>query len=1057
LAGEGPEYTVYLFQTATSPEWLAPLQQRGYFGPDSAPGPAAAKEKGYIYFPLWPILPYLEQVSKRLALPRDKVHRDELFSIMSQVTQYHVDNGRKLDNYRTWWYFVKILLNLPTRAIPEDILELLPVWLDSKFDNPLPGADIAKKLLPKFLGSTMSEDHRKAEKIVQAITAVRCKKRPQGEKKGLFAKTGEADTLVDSYWLEESFKANAKKVGEKCSAKVLFSMADSLKQVFRCEEPEHELMFKHEDKEYAILVTHEIDFEFSCQVQRLLQEKDKDRTLEQKLSEGVEFEKSKVRDFAMHDCRDRTSFVEAIAAGVREVVSLSKLDRGFEEKMGHFYEGILSDYSYIWFPSIESGPEVSVHGAKETLAVLLRDLVQVKAQAHLAEAKRILGAFRSELYQYPLFRRISIFTVAMNWAVLADEFDTMLQETDAAEMFDNPYYEYEMSLLLKKHVGSLTAEQKEVIRRIIDAGPTKWLPDEKQEDYKERWKQKWYGVLKADPEFAELQQRQVGITGVKDQLPTRPVYFETRVGPGPSPLTKDQILAEPNKELVALLASFRTKDRWKDPTVEGLAETLCAAAESEPGKFVGDLTPFLEVGYLYVYYLLFGFRSAWEHKRAFAWDKLFEFLGTYTHSEAFWEDRLRVPGDQRGADHQWVTGMIGELIREGTQDDAWAFPEDLLDDAKRLLFLVLDKEKPEKHVGGDALTNALNSLHGKIITALLFLALRLARLKDKRGIPTDDRWEPQIRERYEALLTEGVVEAYTFLGHYMPNLYYLHAPWMDQRIKALSAEANESLWGAFMEGYLLGPRLYTDLYGKMKANYERGLDYSFKDDHVNRRLVEHIAWRYLDGVEKLDNKDDLFRQLVDRWNVSRMNDAIHFFWGQRDHLAKTPSGVLIQELPAELTERRQRIIDFWKWVYDNNLKPKGSDGLTDEDARILASLSKLTIFLDKIDSEKAEWLMASIPHARMDIGFDAPFFLEYLNDLKDADAETTRHTGRLLKRLAATSAPDFKQEDIHSIVQHLYASGEAENIKNANDICNIYGSKGLHFLRGLWEKHNPPT
>ncbi|MGB2981757.1 MAG: hypothetical protein WBC77_10980, partial [Candidatus Zixiibacteriota bacterium] len=150
-------------------------------------------------------------------------------------------------------------------------------------------------------------------------------------------------------------------------------------------------------------------------------------------------------------------------------------------------------------------------------------------------------------------------------------------------------------------------------------------------------------------------------------------------------------------------------------------------------------------------------------------------------------------------------------------------------------------------------------------------------------------------------------------------------------------------------------------------------------------------------------------------------------------------------------------IDFWKWVYDNNFRPKDIDALTDGDARILASLSKLTVFLSRVDSDNAEWLMTSMPHTKMDVGFDAPFFLEYLNDLKDADAETTKHVGRLLKSLAETSAPDFKQEHIHSIVQHLYASGEAENIENANDICNLYGSKGLHFLRDLWEEYNPPT
>lgn len=1055
LIADGPEYSSYFFNTANNPEWLLPIKEKGYLAPDKAPGPKKAKEKGYLWFPQWEVLPYLETVSKQIGAPGHEENITELLNVIKQVTNYHVKHKKKLDNYRTWWYFVKILINIPNEAIPQSIIDLLPVWLDSKFDNSLPGSDIARKLFPKFLNSTEHQDFRKAEKIIESITAVKCKKKPKHMRKGFLRNEQEAETVVDSYWLVESFKLNSKKVGEKCSENVLFYIADRLKQVFRCEKPDHELHFKVEEKEFIIYVEQTEDFAYRCEVHLVLYEKEKDRSLEEKIINGVELETQKIHKFTIHDCQDKDTFIENIMEQIRQSPKIKKIDSGLEEKLGSFYEGILSDYSYIWLPSIISGPELSIHRAKETLAILLRDVLQAKANADPAGARKVVGALGSSHYQYPLFKRMVIFTIAQKWDTFADEFDIMLKEDNAAELFDNPYYEYEVSQLLSKHISKLTEKQKRRIKDIIETGPKMWVPDQQQKQYIERWKQKWYNVIKSDTLFAKLHKKQVKITGVKEELSTKPVYSETRVGPGPSPLTRDELVAIPNEELVTILASFETKDRWKGPTVGGLAEALSAAAESDPNKFVADIMSFINTRFNYIYYLLFGLRMAWSQKKPLDWEKLLQFLWKYTDRDDFWNDQLMVKDDERNANHQWITGMIGELIQEGTRDDAWAFSENLLPQAKQLLFLVLDREKSEELRGDDFLTDALNSVHGKMISALMLLALRVARIEDKKGLSRDERWAPDIKARYNALLATGVVEAYTFLGNYMPNLYYLDAAWMNDKIDLMSKEPDKDLWGAFMEGYLLGARLYTDLYELMKPNYERALTRFSADNHITRRLVEHIAWRYLDGVENLQDPGSLFHKLLKRWDTSQIVNAIRFFWGQRDHLAKTKSGILVKKLPPEFDQRRQRIIEFWAWIYRDRFKSKVAAHLTDGERRILGSLSKLTVFLREIDSEKAEWLMASVPGARMHVGFDAPFFLEYLDDLKDADAETTRYVGKILRKLADTSAPDFKQEHIHSIVEHLYSTGDPNNTVNANDICNIYGSKGLHFLRGLWEKHNP--
>jgi hypothetical protein len=50
--------------------------------------------------------------------------------------------------------------------------------------------------------------------------------------------------------------------------------------------------------------------------------------------------------------------------------------------------------------------------------------------------------------------------------------------------------------------------------------------------------------------------------------------------------------------------------------------------------------------------------------------------------------------------------------------------------------------------------------------------------------------------------------------------------------------------------------------------------------------------------------------------------------------------------------------------------------------------------------------------------------------------------------------PDYDKKHICSIIKFLYNAGAQEN---ADKICNIYGSRGLEFLRDIYEKHANST
>jgi len=101
----------YFLKRVESVEWFAPLNKRGFFSPNSAPVPKPADQEGFYSVPQWNVLPYLERVSQQVSTPGNEKYIDDLLAIIKDVSNYRDSNGQHIDNYRTWYYFAKILVN----------------------------------------------------------------------------------------------------------------------------------------------------------------------------------------------------------------------------------------------------------------------------------------------------------------------------------------------------------------------------------------------------------------------------------------------------------------------------------------------------------------------------------------------------------------------------------------------------------------------------------------------------------------------------------------------------------------------------------------------------------------------------------------------------------------------------------------------------------------------------------------------------------------------------------------------------------------------------------
>jgi hypothetical protein len=926
---EEEHYRNYFFKKVTALHWFPVLKKEGFFKPSEKTRPQEAKEKGLFSIPVWNVLFYLDAVSQTANLPDNEKYISELLSIIEDVSTYKDTKGERIDNYRTWYYFVKMLLNLPNEKITEEVINFIPIWLDSKFDTGVPGSEITTKLLPKFLTDN-PEDIRKAEKIIESITAIRTY--PLSEERArILGKKKEEKLAVDPYWLKEAFDKFSQVIAEKCSRRVIEDLASKVKSLLKKEE------------------------------------------------------------------------------------------NGSYES---FYEE----------------PDYSINDPLRILTFILKGILLAKAKSDVNTTKGILRKFLKDKYLF--FPKMAIYIIGQSIDNYSPLFWEILESKIGAIIFKNTLYFGDELKNLLKNLKPLSSEQREVLNIRIEQGVNRHTPKKDTKKFLALFKQEIYEALSHDSYFKDLYEEMKKITKVDTALHPAIGKVRTRSGPGPAPLTKEEILRMTNIELTEFLSKFKTKDFWEGPTVGGLSDILREAVKTDPNKFIDDLIPFENAGFIYIYRILDGFRDAWKEKKAIDWGKIFDFVSTYIQRQQFWDDEYIVEQGEwlGGADHNWITGITAELIEESTRDDSWAFSEDYFDKARRIIFYLLREPEEDKDVS-NYVTYTLNTPCGKLISSLVNLALRIARVNDKKGIKTERRWSEEYRNKFNDILSKKIIEAYVSLGRFLPNLYYLDKNWVVEKIEQISTEKGSKYWEAFVDGYFSIGRVYDELYVLMKPHCQYGLSYNFRDKRNQEHLMQHVCIGYLRDHEKLDDSNSLFRKIIDSWKPDQIKGIIGFFWMQRD---------IITERSEENEKMREKITEFWRQLY-KKYKRKDEKSLTQEDKKILSEASKLTVILPQIDPESYEWLMLSAPYVHEH--FNSSFFIQSLDELKNKGDSTksAKYIGEIYLKMLEKITPDFDKKRIRPIIEFLYSASAQED---ANKICNIYGSRGYEFLRDIYEKHS---
>jgi len=1046
-----PAYYNYFFRKEKDIKWFAPLKNKHFFSADEI----EFDNNGNTQF--WNALDYLERVSEQIS--QNQKYGKELIDILGSLVEYSEQNKR-INNYHIWWYCAKILNNIPTEIIKKtlpdkDFRKWLMTWLENTVGVGLIVSEIGEKLLPKFLNNNSTLSY--AKNIIDIITQIKKGQEPPD----LLLKNRNAVMKWDSYWVLDTFKKNSTIIGEKGSLNVIQGLAKRLnesleykrqdtyididvgKDVYRIEIArvqqdglkDNEIGFK--DGEYAFLIK-----QFTPEQVQGIDRKDDFWTLHSIDPKEIKLPKT---NFSAHN---KSTFVSEMKEHLPQDIDW-KSTKDLDEKIGGIFDSLYSDHSRIWFNSLAVGREHSVYQAEDILTTILSDVLLAMCGKNVDKGKQVLKTFLSDKYRFPIFKRFVLLCIDKHWEEYEEYFNKFLELIpDVLEKSD---FEVELFDILEHHNSDFDDGLKARLKDIINTVPEYYV--EKGERAAIYWKYKWFSPLRENPDFAGLykEAKQKYKPKIGKHYEPKKMSFELIQEGHNSPLSKENILQMAVPELVKRFKKFKGPEFSNDdkPDKEGLAGVFQSAVKEDPKHFTDEIDVFIQADYFYLCRFFWGLQEAWVDKKALDWGKILDFVSKYFRrdKELLLNEAFQSQGKRRDGTSIWIIDAVADLINSGCKkDDERAIPDKCFNEIEQIFEVILPLLKGEEQpdTQGDVLTYVLNSTLGKTIDAYIIFSLRRARISGKKK-------GDLLQKRYEIFFTLGI-DAYIWFGCYLPQMRYLDNKYAEEKIDEFSKKDTGDIgWKNFMEGYLSGARVYKDVYALMRLNYKKALQSNIFKDRIEERLVQHITIGYLQGYELLqekntDGEDSLFwKMLMDKeeYKHTRWLEIPDFFWSFTEKTMKKDETVKREPTPEEI---KKKILEFWAWTYKNRDLIKTQLGSDYES--FLGKMSQLTILLDRIDEDNEKWLLLSAPY--IDLHHNATFFIEYLTRFEDA--KSIKRIGKIFREVLNGIIPTYQQKDIELIVSRIYEKG----VKNdANNICNTYGRRGIHFLRPIWEKYQP--
>jgi len=208
-------------------EYFDHLHQEGLFGAEHNRGPQPADQPGYVYIPYWHGLDYLEAVAKRSGEMNDSQLAEKVMSVVRAVSRACGPDGTIPDNHHTYRKFAEILGLVPPAAVSHADLDLIPGWIQGKFNRGGVCHALDRGAMRRLLASESLGDWDKAISIVRHCTTV-----TWVAEEMLGESCIKPITVVEDHWLKKLIQNHAQELGKRVGQKAAEIFIERLRETY---------------------------------------------------------------------------------------------------------------------------------------------------------------------------------------------------------------------------------------------------------------------------------------------------------------------------------------------------------------------------------------------------------------------------------------------------------------------------------------------------------------------------------------------------------------------------------------------------------------------------------------------------------------------------------------------------------------------------------------------------------------------------------------------------------------------------------------------------------
>jgi len=674
-------------------------------------------------------------------------------------------------------------------------------------------------------------------------------------------------------------------------------------------------------------------------------------------------------------------------------------------------------FNIVWIPTIEDHSQITF--PERYLCQIIQLLRDVAVKLDPSELYLTINDWLNG--DIEILKRLALYVISVRY----DEYKEILWQLEN-NPFDYLYWEHELYEFLKNNC--LYFNDEEIIKLIdwIETEDYSAFDDDESKLKEEQiayQKKKWLSALEQaqNSTIKEKIEYYNKVNPVELKNPGFLIWsggFEWR----DDSKTLENFDEKNSEEIIEELNSINYKTESEELDKRELSIGFEHYVGKNSSKFIDNLEKFHSLQQRFKDDLISGLLMSWRDGKDLSWEKVLYFIYKEIFNSEFWQTKYSGNLNYRNS---FIKASCG-LISAGTANDQRAFDKKYIPIAKDILVKINSGIEDDFYMIEDIATGYLNSTKGRFYDAVLNLSLRYARLHKDDKI----KWLPEMREIVSNRLNrkqDKTPEFSILVGGFLPNFLFLDGKWVKENINLIFKKDDLEQWQYAMEGHLFFARTYyQDNYLLLRENghIRRALEYGFENQEITNKLCGYILLAYFNGIEEMERDSELNRLLNGKDEY--LHQIVRFIWGEREN----PN------------IKGNKVKPIWKHIYDK----LSNDLNSSENQTTLADSTKFLYFFSDIDEEIEEIITEAAKYLHR--AFVSVYLVEQLKRLV---LSQPLKVGRLyLKILKTDYYPDYKQEDIITIVETLYMEKEKDL---ADQICNLYAEKGYLFLRDLHDRN----